>query len=50
MELQARVCHEEKKEEEARHEAISLRQRLLECEACKEAVLNEVEGLQELVC
>lgn len=49
-ELQARVCEEEQKEEEARREAFTLKQRVLECEAGREAVLNEVEGLRELVC
>lgn len=49
-ELQARVCEEEQKEEEARREAFTLKQRVLECEAGREAVLNEVEGLGELVC
>ncbi|XP_010765111.1 rootletin-like, partial [Notothenia coriiceps] len=45
-ELQALVCQEEQKEEEARREAFSLRQRVLECEAGREAALNEVDGLQ----
>lgn len=41
-ELQARVCQEEQKEEEARREAFTLKQRVLECEAGREAALNEV--------
>ncbi len=48
--MQARVCQEEQKEEEARREAFTLKQRVLECEAGREAALNEVEGLRELVC
>lgn len=44
-ELQARVCQEEQKEEEARREAFTLKQRVLECEAGREAALNEVEGI-----
>lgn len=47
LKVQARVCHEEQKEEEARQEAFTLQQRLLECEAVKEAALNEVKGLWE---
>lgn len=41
-ELQGLVCQEE----EARREASSLRQSVLECEAGREASLNEVDGLQ----
>lgn len=49
-ELQARVCQEEQKEEEARREAFMLRQRVLEGDADREAALNKVtEGLQDLV-
>lgn len=44
QELQGRVCQEEQKEEEARRKAFTLKQRLLECEAGREAALNEVEG------
>lgn len=43
LELQARVCREEQKEEEARQEAFTLQQRLHQCEAGKEAALKEVE-------
>lgn len=50
QELQARVCQEEQKEEEARLEAFTLKQRVLECDAGREAALNEVEGLRESVC
>lgn len=46
-ELQARVCQEEQKEEEARREAFTLKQRVLECEAGREAALNEVQSLRE---
>lgn len=46
-ELQARLCQEEQKEEEARREAFTLKQRVLECDAGREAALNEVEGLRE---
>lgn len=50
-ELQARICQEEQKEEEARCEAFTLKQRVLECDAGREAALNKVaEGLQEVVC
>lgn len=45
-ELQRLVCQEGQKEEEARREASSLRQSVLECEAGREASLNEVDGLQ----
>lgn len=49
--MQARICQEEQKEEEARREAFTLKQRVLECDAGREAALNKVaEGLQELVC
>lgn len=41
-ELQARVCQEERKEEEARREAFALKQRVLECEAGRDAALNKV--------
>lgn len=44
-ELQARVCQEEQKEEKARREGFTLKQRVLECEAGREAALNEVEGI-----
>lgn len=43
QELQARLFQEERKEEEARREAFSLRQKVLECEAGRDAALNEVE-------
>lgn len=47
--LQARVCQEERKEEEARREAFALKQRVLECDAGRDAALNKVEdGVQEL--
>lgn len=49
-ELQARVCQEEQKEEEARREALTLRHRVLECEAAREGVLNKVDGLGGVVC
>ncbi len=49
-ELHARICQEEQKEEEARHEVFTLKQRVLECDAGREAALNEVEGLWDLVC
>lgn len=41
-ELQARVAQEEQREEEARREAFTLRQRLLESEAGREAAIKEV--------
>lgn len=50
QELQARLCQEEQKEEEARREAFTLKQRVLEGDADREAALNKViEGLQDLV-
>lgn len=46
--LQARVSQEERKEEEARREAFALKQRVLECEAGRDAALNKVaDGVQE---
>lgn len=45
-ELQARVCQEERKEEEARHEAFALKQRVLECEAGRDAALNKVADVR----
>ena len=40
--MQGRLSQEEQKEEEARHEAFTLKQRVVECEAAWEAALQEV--------
>lgn len=47
-ELQARLCQEEQKKEEARCEAFALKQRVLECDAGREAALNEVHTVVSL--
>ena len=42
QEVHGRLSQEEQKEEEARREAFTLRQRVVECEAGREAALQEV--------
>lgn len=43
-ELQARVCEETRREEEAGRDAFVLKQKVLECDAGRDAALNEVVG------
>ena len=42
QEVHGRLSQEEQKEEEARREAFTLKQRVVECEAGREAALKEV--------
>ncbi|XP_019752700.1 rootletin isoform X1 [Hippocampus comes] len=47
--LQVQLCQEEQRHEDARRQAFSLKQRVLECEAARDAASKQVSSLQRRV-